>query len=30
MPLINGDRTSLLNRANLYFLPSDEELARPA
>jgi len=30
MPLPNVDRTFLLNRANLYFLPDDEELARPA
>jgi len=29
MPLPNVDCTSLLNRANLYFLPKDEELARP-
>jgi len=30
MPFLNVDRTSLLNWANLYFLPGDEELARPA
>ena len=29
MPLPNIDRTSLLNQTNLYFLPGDEELARP-
>jgi len=30
MPLANVDRTTLLNQANLYFSPADEELARPA
>ena len=30
MPLLNVNHTSLLNRANLYFLPGDEELVRPA
>jgi len=29
MPLPDVDRTSLLNQTNLYFLPGDEELARP-
>jgi len=29
MPLPNVARTMLLNRANLYFLPDDKELARP-
>ena len=27
MPLLNVDCTSLLNQANLYFLPGDEDLA---
>ena len=30
MPLPDVDRTSFLNQVNLYFLPSDEELAQPA
>ena len=29
MPLPNVDGTTLLDLANLYFLPGDEELARP-
>jgi len=29
MPLPNIERTTLLNRANLYFLLGDEELAQP-
>jgi len=30
MPLPNADRTTFLNRANLYTLPGHEELTQPA